>query len=80
MERENIHCSHGETGTVDETSDTAVEFDEVQVVLLSLDLRGFFLRNIAERKDVLLTELSVVIESELCVHTTQGTMSTTAKT
>ena len=45
-----------------------VELDEVEVSLLGFDFGRLLLRNVSESEDVLLTEVSIVVEAELGVH------------
>lgn len=68
VQGKDIHGGHGQTRTVDKASDGTVKLDEVEVSLLGLNFRLLFLGDITEVEDVLLTELSVVIEAKLRVH------------
>lgn len=68
VQLEHVHRGHGKTGSVDETSDVAVQLDKVQPVLGRFDLLRVFLGRIPEREDVFLTEVGVVVETELGVH------------
>ena len=68
VQLDDIHGGHGKTGTVDQAANVAVQLDEVQAVLGSLDLIGILLGHVAPREDLLLTELGVVVEAELGIH------------
>ena len=68
VELDNVHGGHGETGTVDEAADVTVKLDEVEAGLGGLDLIGVLLGGVAPLKDLLLSELGVVVEAELGVH------------
>ena len=68
VQLDDVHGSHGKTGTVDQAANVTVQLDEVQAVLSSLDLIGILLGVVAPREDLLLTELGVVVEAELGVH------------
>lgn len=70
VQSKNIHSRHGQTGTVDQAADVTIKLDEVQVVLLRFNFRGLFLGNVPKGENVLLAELSVVVETELGVHAT----------
>ena len=56
VKTEYIHSCHCKSGTVDETADISIKFDEVKVILLCLNLGGLLLGDIAKGKDILLTE------------------------
>eukprot|EP00961_Rhodomonas_salina_P296548 3936447-Rhodomonas_salina.1 len=56
------------TGAVDEARDVAVEVDEVEVEGRSLDVHRVLLGGVAERVDLLLAVLGVVVEADLGVH------------
>ena len=47
-EFDDIHRRHREAGTVDHTANIAVEFDVVEVVFRSFDLKRFFLGEVAK--------------------------------
>lgn len=68
VQLDDIHGSHGKTGTVDKAADITVKLDEVEVGLSGADLIGVLLGGVAPLKDILLSELSVVVETELGVH------------
>lgn len=68
VELDDIHGSHGKTGTIDEAADIAVELDEVEVGLGGPHLIGILLGGIAPREDLLLAEVGVVVETKLSVH------------
>ena len=68
VELDDVHGGHGKTSTVDEAANVAVELDEVEAGLGGADLVGILLGGVAEREDVLLPVVSVVIEAELGVH------------
>lgn len=68
VQLDDIHGGHGKTSTVDQAANVTVQLDEVQAELSSLDLIGILLGDVAPREDLLLAELSVVIEAELGVH------------
>lgn len=68
VQLDDVHGSHGKTGTVDEAADITVKLDEVKVGLGSADLIRILLGGVAPLKDILLSELGVVVETELGVH------------
>ena len=68
MKCQYIHGGHGQTSTIYEAADVTVQFDEVQVRLLCLNLRRFFLGYVSEAEDILLAELSIIVEAELRIH------------
>ena len=68
VEGEDVHSGHSETCTVNKAANVAVELDEVEVSLLGFDFGRLLLRNVSESEDVLLTEVSIVVEAELGVH------------
>lgn len=69
VELDDVHCCHGESGSIDETSDIAVELDEVESVFCGFDFVGVFLRCIPCSENVLLPEVCVVVEAEFGIHT-----------
>lgn len=68
VQLDDIHSSHGETSTVDETADVTVELDEVEARLGSTNLVSILLSGITPLKDLLLSEIGVVVETELGIH------------
>lgn len=70
MEIEDVHGSHGKTGTVNETANVTVKLDEVETVLGSLDFLSILLGGVSELEDVRLSEVGVIVETKLGVHTT----------
>lgn len=70
MEVEDVHGSHGKTGTVNETANVTVKLDKVETVLGSLDFLSILLGGVSELEDILLSEIGVVVETKLGVHTT----------
>lgn len=69
MEVKDVHGSHGKTGTVNETANVTVKLDKVETVLGSLDLLSVLLGGVSELEDILLSEVGVVVETKLGVHT-----------
>lgn len=68
VQLDDVHGSHGKTGTVDEAANVTIELDEVEAGLGGANLIGILLGGVAELEDVLLPVVSVVIEAELGVH------------
>lgn len=68
VQLDDVHGSHGETGTVDKAANVTIELDEVEAGLGGANLIGILLGGVAELEDVGLPEISVVIEAELGVH------------
>lgn len=68
MEGKDIHCRHGQTGTVHETPNVPIQLDKVQVGFLGLNFGGFLLRDVPEIENILLTEFRVVVKPELGIH------------
>lgn len=68
VQLDDVHGGHGKTGTVDEAADITVKLDEVEVGLGGADLIGVLLGGVAPLKDLLLSEVGVVVETELGVH------------
>jgi hypothetical protein len=67
----NIHSCHSKTCTIHQTTDVAVELDEVKVCFLSLYFRRLLLGDITEGKDIFLPEFGIVVETKLGIHATQ---------
>lgn len=65
---DDIHGGHGKTGAVNQAADITIKLDEVQARLGSANLLGVLLGGVAPLKDLLLTEIGIVIETELCIH------------
>ena len=65
---DNVHGRHGETGTVHQTGDVAIEADVVQRELGGGDFTRIFLGLVTHRDDGGLTVESVVVEVELRVE------------
>ena len=74
VESKHVEGSHGETGTVHKAANVAIESDEVEAVLASVNLGGVLLRDIAELEHVLLTEVRVVVKAELGIHAEHSTV------
>lgn len=70
VEVEDVHGSHGKTGTVNETANVTVKLDKVETVLGSLDFLSILLGGVSELEDVRLSEVGVIVETKLGVHTT----------
>jgi len=68
VQLDNVHGSHGETGTVDEAANVTVELDEVEANLGGLDFLGVLLGDVPPVEYLLLAEVGVVVEVELGVH------------
>lgn len=68
VQLDDVHGGHGKTSTVDEAADITVKLDEVEVGLGSADLIGVLLSGVAPLKDLLLSEVGVVVKAELGVH------------
>lgn len=68
VELDDVHGGHGETSSVDETSNVSVELDEVKTVSGSLNLLGVLLGQISPGPHLLLSERGVVVKAELGVH------------
>lgn len=68
VQLDNVHGGHGKTGTVDEAADITIELDEVKVGLGSADLIRVLLAGVAPLKHLLLSEIGIVVETELGVH------------
>lgn len=68
VQLDDVHGGHGQTSTVDEAANIAVELDEVQARLGSANLIRVLLCGVAPLEDLLLTEVGVVIETELGIH------------
>ncbi|KAH3664244.1 hypothetical protein OGAPHI_004596 [Ogataea philodendri] len=64
----NVHGGHGQTSTVDETSNVTIQLDEVQTKLAGSDFFRVLLGDVSPGKHLLLSESSVVVETELGVH------------
>lgn len=67
MELNDVHGGHGKTSSVDHASDGSIQSNVVQVELSGSDFLGVFLRKIALGEKLLLTELSVVVETHLSI-------------
>ena len=72
VEGKDVHGSHGQSSAVHQASDVAIKLDEVEVSFLCLDLRRFFLSNVAKLEYIRLTELRIIVEAEFGVHATHG--------
>jgi hypothetical protein len=68
VQLDDVHGGHGQTGTVDQAANVAVELDEVEPDLGGLDLVGVLLGDVAPLEDLLLAEVGVVVEAKLGVH------------
>ena len=69
VERQDIHSGHGKTGTINEAANVTVQLDEVEVSLLCFYLRRVFLGDIPQTEYIGLTELRIIVEPELSIHT-----------
>src|SRR5574343_777241 len=67
-----VHGGHGQTGTVYQTANVAVEGDVGQVELGSFDFVGIFFVQIAHGDDFLLTEQGIGVKVELGVERLDG--------
>ena len=65
MEGNDVHGAHGQTRTIDEASDVAVQTHVRQAKLAGPDFRRIFFGGIKHGRDRLLAERRVVIEVEL---------------
>ena len=68
FELDDVHGSHSETSTVDETSDITIHADVVEAKLLSFNFTGISFGIIAHGKDILLAVCSVVVEVDLGIE------------
>lgn len=68
VQLDDVHRGHGETRTVDQAADVSVELDVVEVVLGGRHFSGILLALVLEGEDVLLSELSIVVEAKLGVQ------------
>ena len=68
VELDDVHGSHGETGTVDKATNVTIELDEVETGRSCLDLIRVFLRNVPPFKHLLLTEVCVIVKVQLGIH------------
>ena len=68
VEREDVHCGHGETRAINQAANRTVKLDEIEIRLLGLNFRRLLLCDVAQGEDVLLTEFRVVVEPELGIH------------
>lgn len=68
VELDDVHRGHCKTGTVDHAADGSIESDVVQVKLRGSNFLRIFLREIASREQILLTELCVVIEAHFSIE------------
>ena len=65
---DDVHGGHGETCTVDEAANVAVEVDVGDVVVGGLGLHGVFLGDVADLVELLVAEGSVVVKIQLGVE------------
>src|SRR5574343_708696 len=70
-----VHGGHGQTGTVHQTADVAVEGDVGQIELGSFDFVGIFFVQVAHGDDLFLTVESVGVEVELGVDRLDRTVA-----
>lgn len=68
VQLDDVHGGHGKTGTVDKAANITIELDEVEANLGGLDLISILLGDVPPLEDLLLTEVRVVVEAELGVH------------
>src|SRR5690606_20160233 len=67
-EFDNIHCRHGQSGTIDHTSHIPVELNKIEIIFLGFDFDGIFFGLIAHICEIRMPEESIVIEAHLAVH------------
>lgn len=68
VQLDDVHGSHGKTGTVDKAANVTVQLDEVKTRLRSTDFLRVLLGGVSPRENLLLSVVSVVIKTKLGVH------------
>ncbi len=68
VELDDVHGGHGETSTIDEAGDVAVESDVVESEFAGSDFAGIFFGGVTHGGDVFLTIEGVVVEVELGIE------------
>ena len=63
-----VHRRHGQSCSIDEAGNVAIQPDIIQAMLGSRDFAGILLGNVAHGHDAGLTVKSIIIEIELCVE------------
>ena len=63
-----VHRPHGQTGTIDETGDIAIETNVIEAELARFHLAGIFFGHIAIGHDLRMAEHRVVVEVELGIE------------
>ena len=68
VELDDVHGGHGQTRSVDQAANGALEPDVVEAGLGGGDLTGILLGVVSELKHILLPEICVVIKVDLGIH------------
>ena len=74
FELDDVHRRHGEAGAVDHAADVAVELDVGEVVFRRLDLHRILFGEVAQRLEIRVTELGIVVEADLGIEHHQLTL------
>ena len=64
-----VHRCHGESGSIDQTTDVTVHSDVIEVILSGLLLARVSLRLVIQSENVGLPKLGIVVEVDFCIET-----------